>query len=196
MNESSPLLSSRFEDALVYTVRLHARQKRKLSRVPYFAHLMGVAALVLEAGGDEDLAIAALLHDAVEDQGGKNTLAEIRKRFGDHVADIVDSCSDSYSFPKAPWRKRKERYIQHLKTASPEARLVSLADKLHNARSILRDLKADGETTWRKFNGGKEGTLWYYRTLADTFKIMDDGYLVDEFERVVSQIEHHASKNA
>lgn len=194
MNPPVPLLSSRFEEALIYANRLHAHQIRKQSQVPYFAHLMSVAALVLEAGGDEDLAIAALLHDAVEDQGGRKTLSEIRQRFGDRVANIVDSCSDSYSFPKAPWRKRKQRYIRHIQTTTPEARLVSQADKLHNARSILRDLEMSNDNTWSKFNGGKDGTLWYYRTLVNIFQGLDDGFLIDELERVVTQIEELASR--
>lgn len=190
MKNTNPLLTSRFDEALIYARELHTRQLRKSSQIPYFAHLMGVTALVLEAGGDEDMAIAALLHDAVEDQGGTKTLAEIQQRFGDRVANIVDSCSNSYFFPKAPWKERKEDYIQHLKSTSAEARIVSLADKLHNARSILRDLRINGENnTWSKFNGGKDGTLWYYRTLVSTFKRFADSYLIDELERVVNRIE-------
>ncbi len=185
-------LSPRFEEALIYATRLHARQTRKRANTPYIAHLLSVTALVLEAGGGEDEAIAALLHDAVEDQGGQKTLKEIQRRFGEKVANIVESCTDAFAFPRPPWRERKEAYIAHLQEACPEARRVSLADKLHNARSILRDLRLDGEKTWHKFNGGKEGTLWYYRTLLDTFKIMEDNFMVDEFERVVIQIEHLA----
>jgi len=165
----SPKLSSRFKEALIYATQLHAQQTRKRANTPYIAHLLSVAALVLESGGDEDEAIAALLHDAVEDQGGVKTLKEIQQRFGDKVADIVESCTDAYAFPKPPWRVRKEAYIAHIEAASPEARRVSLADKLHNARSILRDLRFDGEGTWEKFNGVKEGTLWYYRTLLPYF---------------------------
>ena len=190
----SPKLSSRFEEALIFATRLHARQTRKRATTPYIAHLMSVTALVLESGGGEDEAIAALLHDAVEDQGGKKTLQEIQQRFGDEVAHIVESCTDAYLFPKPPWRRRKESYIAHLQEASPEARRVSLADKLHNARSILRDLRFDGEDTWEKFNGGKEGTLWYYRTLLDTFKNLEDNFMVDELDRVVNQIEHLAKR--
>ncbi|MBC8496846.1 MAG: HD domain-containing protein [Anaerolineales bacterium] len=186
----SPKLSSRFEEALIYATRLHARQTRKRASTPYVAHLLSVTALVLESGGGEDEAIAALLHDAVEDQGGKKTLKEIQQRFGDEVANIVESCTDAYLFPKPPWRQRKESYIAHLLKASPEARRVSLADKLHNARSILRDLRLEGEGTWDKFNGGKEGTLWYYRTLLDSFMSIDNNnFMVDELERVVIEIE-------
>jgi (p)ppGpp synthase/HD superfamily hydrolase len=188
MNDTQNL-SSRFEEALLFANRLHARQKRKSTNTPYIAHLLSVTALVLEAGGSEDEAIAALLHDAVEDQGGKKTLREIEKRFGAQVAKIVESCSDAYTFPKPPWKFRKETYIAHIPDATPEARRVSLADKLHNARSILRDLHLNGDETWTKFNGGKKGTLWYYRTLLDSFMALDENYLIAELERVVSQIE-------
>ncbi|MBM3143906.1 MAG: HD domain-containing protein [Chloroflexi bacterium] len=187
-------LSSRFEGALIYASRLHARQTRKKTDTPYIAHLLGVTALVLESGGSEDEAIAALLHDAVEDQGGRKTLQEIRQRFGNKAADIVAGCTDTFVFPKPPWRGRKEAYIAHLHGASPEIRRVSLADKLHNARSILRDLRMDGEIIWEKFNGGKEGTLWYYRSLLDTFKKLDDNFLVGELERVVLEIERLAKQ--
>ena len=149
-------LTPRFEEALIFAVQLHAHQTRKNSQTPYIAHLMSVAALVLEAGCDEDTAIAALLHDAVEDQGGYKTLEEIRHRFGERVADIVNSCSDAYTIPKPPWRTRKETYLAHLSDATPAAQLVSLADKLHNARSILRDLRTESQQVWEKFKGGKE----------------------------------------
>ncbi len=187
-----PKLSKRFDDALIYATRLHAWQTRKRADTPYIAHLLSVAALVLESGGSEDEAIAALLHDAVEDQGGKKTLRAIKRRFGENVANIVLSCTDAYTFPKPPWRKRKEAYIEHIHEASPEARRVSLADKLHNARSILRDLRMYGDETWEKFNGGKEGTLWYYRTLLDTFTKLDNNFMIDELGRVVVEIEQLA----
>ena len=151
------MLTNRFQDALIYATRLHANQTRKGSTTPYIAHLLGVTAIVLEAGGDEDQAIAALLHDAVEDQGGMQTMEVIRNRFGEHVALIVDGCTDAYQTPKPPWKERKEEYIQHLGDVPAEVRLVSLADKLHNARSILADLRSQGGQTWDKFNGGKDG---------------------------------------
>jgi (p)ppGpp synthase/HD superfamily hydrolase len=182
-------LTPRFEEALVFATQLHARQIRKGSQTPYVAHLLGVTALVLENGGDEDTAIAALLHDAVEDQGGLKTLNEIRKRFGARVAEIVEACSDTFTFPKPPWRKRKQAYLDHLPHTTSEARLVSLADKLHNARSILRDLSQDGELVWNKFNGGKQGTLWYYHSLVEIFQQLEDNFLVAELSRVVAQIE-------
>jgi len=189
-------LTPRFEEALNLATRLHANQTRKGTQTPYIAHLLSVSALVLEAGADEDTAIAALLHDAVEDQGGLETLAEIRNRFGERVARIVDECSDAYNIPKPPWRERKEAYIAHLAEVSPEARLVSLADKLHNARSILRDLRQIGNRVWEKFNGGKEGTLWYYRALVETLRPLEDNFLMDELERVTKQIEALSSDTA
>jgi GTP pyrophosphokinase len=188
----SSTLTQRFEDALTFATQLHSLQIRKGNQTPYIAHLLSVTGLVLEAGADEDTAIAALLHDAVEDQGGLETLAEIRQRFGDHVAKIVVSCSDTDTTPKPPWKSRKEAYLSHLPEASPEARLVSLADKLHNARSILRDLSQEGDQIWEKFNGGKQGTLWYYLNLVEIFQKLDEGFLVDELSRVVDKIEQMA----
>lgn len=185
----TPILTVRFEDALVFTAQLHAQQYRKGSQIPYVAHLLSVSALVIEAGGDEDLAIAALLHDAVEDQGGLETLVKIRQRFGKRVADIVDSCSDSYTMPKPAWKTRKENYLDKLQTSSQEVRLVSLADKLHNARNTLRDLRKENEMVWEKFNGGKTGTLWYYRSLIEIFEQFEAIFLLDELKRVVNQIE-------
>jgi (p)ppGpp synthase/HD superfamily hydrolase len=183
------ILTARFEDALVFTTHLHAQQYRKGSQIPYIAHLLSVSALVIEAGGDEDLAIAALLHDAVEDQGGLETLVKIRQRFGKRVADIVDSCSDSYTMPKPAWKTRKENYLDKLQTSSQEVRLVSLADKLHNARNTLRDLRKENEMVWDKFNGGKTGTLWYYRSLIEIFEQYEGNFLLNELKRVINQIE-------
>ncbi|MEJ2597964.1 MAG: HD domain-containing protein [Anaerolineales bacterium] len=186
-------LTARFEEGLGYAAHLHARQKRKGTAVPYVAHLLSVAALVLENGGDEDQAIAALLHDAVEDQGGIPTLKEIRKRFGERVAHIVDGCSDAYVIPKPPWRKRKEEYLAHLRVADADIRLVSLADKLHNARSILRDLRQDGPGSLSRFNGGRDGTLWYYHSLVSIFQETDDSLMVSELTEVVAEIDRIAS---
>ena len=181
--------SSRFEEALVLAVRLHADQTRKGKNVPYIAHLLGVVSLVLEHGGNEDEAIAALLHDAIEDQGHSIILEDIRQRFGETVATIVDGCTDATTFPKPPWRARKEAYIAHLEAASASEHLVSTADKLHNARSILFDYRADGEAVWDRFAGGKQGTLWYYRTLLETLRVSRPTPLVDELDRVVVEIE-------
>lgn len=181
--------SERFDEALIYAVQLHRTQYRKSSKVPYVTHLLAVASLVGESGGMEDEVIAALLHDAIEDQGGAATAAEIRRRFGERVATIVEGCTDTDQTPKPPWRERKEAYIRHMETADPSVRLVSMADKLHNARSILADLRHHGEETWKKFRGGKDGSLWYYRTLADLYQRKCPGRLADELSRTVDQIE-------
>lgn len=182
-------LSARFGEALEYAFNLHNHQVRKGTGIPYISHLMAVAAIVLENGGDEDQAIAALLHDAVEDQGGRPVLERIRIRFGERVAAIVDGCTDAYDFPKPPWHERKQRYLEHLQEAGSEVTLVSLADKLHNARSILFELRYLGQGIWERFKGGKQGTLWYYRSLVDVFHHVLPGLLTDEFARVVAEIE-------
>jgi (p)ppGpp synthase/HD superfamily hydrolase len=182
-------LTERFLDAFSFASMLHAKQKRKGTDIPYISHLMGVTALVLEDGGDEDEAIAALLHDAVEDQGGLKTLEDIRQRYGHRVAEIVDGCSDATTQPKPPWKQRKQEYIEHLQQASPDILRVSLADKLHNARSIYADLQRNGGITWRRFNGGRAGTQWYYRSLMKIFKQRSSSPMVAELERVVQAIE-------
>ena len=179
----------RFDEALLFARAAHSEQTRKATRVPYFAHLMGVASLVLEAGGDEDLAIAALLHDVVEDCGGRPMLKELERRFGKRVAEIVESCSDSFTTPKPPWRERKEYYLKHLKTAGADERLVSAADKLHNARSILRDYRNLGEEVWQRFQGKRDGTLWYYRSLVNEFQRKHRNSLADELSEVVRELE-------
>ncbi len=183
------MLTQRFEEALIWTVRLHGQQTRKGAGTPYLAHLLAVASLVLEHGATEDEAIAALLHDAIEDQGGAATREQIRQRFGPTVERIVVECSDAETIPKPPWRERKEAYIAHIANASPSARLVSLADKLHNARSILADYRLIGDALWARFTGGREGTLWYYRSLADVFRTVHPHPLADELARVVAEIE-------
>ncbi len=182
-------LTHRFQDALDYAFQLHNSQRRKGTDIPYVAHLLGVTAIVLEAGGDEDQAIAALLHDAVEDQGGVKTLEAIRSRFGERVAQIVDGCTDAYQIPKPPWKERKERYLQRLHSEPEEVRLVSLADKLHNARSIVLDLRQNGGKTFNRFKGGKAGTLWYYRSLVQFFIQTGPQALAIELEKVVGEME-------
>jgi (p)ppGpp synthase/HD superfamily hydrolase len=182
-------LTRRFDEAFLFAADLHRKQLRKGAGIPYLAHLLGVTALVLEDGGDEDQAIAALLHDAAEDQGGRKILEEINTRFGSRVASIVDGCTDTYDDPKPAWRQRKEDYIEHLRSAPTDVRRVSLADKLQNARSILVDLKRCGDEVWGRFNGGKEGTMWYYRTLVKVFQELDSSILVDEFLKVEDDIE-------
>ncbi len=158
-----------FEYALVYAAQLHRRQARNRTKVPYITHLLAVAAIVGENGGTEEEVIAALLHDAVEDQGGTPRLSEIRERFGDTVAEIVAGCTDTDEIPKPPWRERKESYIAHLATAPPSVILVSAADKLHNARSIVADLRTAGPIVWERFTGREEGTRWYYGALVTAF---------------------------
>jgi GTP pyrophosphokinase len=183
------MLSERFIDALTFATQLHAGQTRKGSEVPYIAHLLGVASTVLEHGANEDEAIAALLHDAIEDQGGAATREEIRRRFGDTVTEIVDGCTDSDTTPKPPWRQRKEAYIAHIPTASASVLLVSAADKLYNARSVLNDYRLIGDAVWERFQGGKNGSLWYYRAVVDAFRSTGSSPLFDELERVVSELE-------
>ena len=185
-------LTAAFGDALAYAFALHREQRRKGSDIPYVAHLLAVAALVLEAGGTQEEAIAALLHDAPEDQGGEATLDEIRRRFGEGVASIVAACCDTMESPKPPWRARKEAYLAHLCHVSPSVRLVSTADKVHNARAILDDYRRLGEGLWSRFNGGREGTLWYYRALVDTLVATGGGRLVDELTRTVAEMERLA----
>jgi GTP pyrophosphokinase len=182
-------LGPRFERALVFATRKHGGQERKGTPVPYVSHLLGVAGLVLEAGGDEDLAIAALLHDVAEDCGGVPMLNQVRRRFGKRVAHIVEGCSDAFTTPKPPWRERKEPYIRHLRTADADTRLVSAADKLHNARTIVADYRELGEQIWERFQGKRDGTLWYYRALLDEFKRKKPNRIVNEFERVVLELE-------
>lgn len=185
-------LTKRFDDAFLYASHLHSGQKRKASLVPYISHLLAVTALVLQYGGDEDQAIAAMLHDAVEDQGGVEILAEIRSRFGERVARIVDGCTDSYTTPKRPWLERKKFYIERLKDEPSDVRLVSLADKVDNLRSIAADLEENGEETWTKFRGGKDGSIWYYRSLVDIFSEGEPGGLARVFSRLVDEIEKKA----
>jgi (p)ppGpp synthase/HD superfamily hydrolase len=189
------VLSDRFDQALLFAAELHREQKRKGTDTPYVAHLLAVASLVLENGGDEDEAIAALLHDAIEDQGGDPTRQEIRRRFGDTVTAIVDGCTDSDTTPKPPWRARKEAYLAHLThSSSPSVRLVSSADKLHNVRSLVVDYRLFGEAIWSRFAGGKEGTLWYYRALLDAFRAAGGTPLLAELERVVQELDQVVQK--
>jgi GTP pyrophosphokinase len=188
------VLSARFEEALVFATRLHREQTRKGTTIPYISHLLAVTSIVLEHGGNEDEAIAALLHDAIEDQGGASTREEIRRRFGETVVAIVDGCTDAEVIPKPPWRERKEAYVAHIAHASASVRLVSLADKLHNARTILADYRVLGDALWDRFNGGKKGTLWYYRALVDAFRATGTTPLIEELDLVVSEIEQLASE--
>ena len=164
------ITTARFAAAMTYAHEVHQGQRRKGTGIPYIAHLLGVTAIAMEYGANEDEAIGALLHDAAEDGGGEETLAYIRAQFGDAVADIVLGCSDSLvedPEDKLPWLERKENYLAHLENASASVCLVSAADKLHNVRSIIRDYREHGEDIWDRFQGKRDGTLWYYETVAD-----------------------------
>ena len=182
-------LGPRFLRAFQFAAEKHAAQTRKASTIPYIAHLMGVASLVLEGGGDEDLAIAALLHDVVEDCGGAPMLKDVRRRFGKRVADVVDGCTDSDTDPKPPWRERKENYLRHLQRADAGTRMVSAADKLNNVRSILADYREIGESVWARFHGGREGTLWYYRALRDEFQRRKGNRIARDYELAFHELE-------
>jgi (p)ppGpp synthase/HD superfamily hydrolase len=192
----APFLTNRFTLAFDYATVVHAGQVRKGTNIPYVSHLLAVASLVLENGGDEDAAIAALLHDAAEDQGGEPRLADIRVRFGERVADIVRQCSDSLAEDanaKAPWRERKRGYLEHLRKYADEGGLlVSCADKLHNARAMLRDYRAVGDRLWKRFTatGGKSAAevLGYYHALAEVFRSRLRGSLADELRLTVDRL--------
>lgn len=190
------VLTDRFDRALLYATHVHGGQLRKGTSIPYVAHLLAVAATVLEYGGDEDLAIAALLHDSVEDQGGRARLSDIRNRFGARVARVVEACSDSLidtgaGERKPPWEERKKAYIAHLGAADRDVLQVSLADKVHNARAILRDRRNPevGEKIWSRFSQSKERTLWYYRALAKAFGAALPGQLAEELREIVDLLE-------
>ena len=190
----SPFLTARFDDALAYTSALHRSQQRKGSAIPYISHLLAVAAIALENGADEDQAIAALLHDAVEDQGGLAQLEIIRERFGNDVAAMVADCTDAHEEPKPTWRPRKEAYIASLAQKPARSLAVSLADKTHNASAINADLRAVGQSVWDRFTGGKDGSLWYYRALADAFRKHAPGIAAERFAREVAEMEELAQR--
>jgi hypothetical protein len=178
----------RFDRAVAVARELHVGQRRKGSEIPYVAHLLAVASLVLEDSGSEEEAIAAMLHDAVEDQGGPPTLRRIEQQFGRNVARIVKACSDTDATPKPPWRERKEAYIAHLADADRATLRVSLADKLHNARAILFDLHVVGDELWTRFAAGRDEVIWYYGALADAFAARDAGPMAAELRRTVNAI--------
>jgi len=190
------ILTDRFDRALIYAVHVHGGQTRKGTSAPYVAHLLAVAATVLEYGGDEDLAIAGLLHDSAEDQGGAARLEDVRNRFGERVAHIVRACSDSLANTaageqKANWQDRKEKYLAQLAHADEDILRVSLADKVHNARSILRDLRTagTGEKVWLRFSESKDKVLWYYGSLARVFRTRLPGQLSDELAEIIEALQ-------
>lgn len=189
-----PHLGPRLQRAFRYAAEQHAGQTRKQTAVPYLSHLMAVASLVLEAGGDEDMAIAALLHDVVEDCGGMPRLREVRKQFGTRVAHIVEGCTDSFGEPKPEWVQRKKDYLQEVKHADAETRLVSASDKLHNVRTILADYRRHGESIWKRFTGKREGTLWYYHALSDEYQRRNPNRITRELEIAVSELEQAVNK--
>ena len=182
------MLSTRYTEAVEYARSHHAGDVRKGTTIPYLAHLLAVSSLVLEHGGGETEAIAGLLHDVVEDGGGKAALADIEVRFGPEVAAIVLGCSDTTEAVKEDWKVRKDRYLAHLEVAQPDVLLVSAADKLHNARSILSDLREHGDEVWARFNRGAPEQLWYYGSLRDVFLRRLPGRLSDELDRTVRAI--------
>lgn len=161
------IYTDRILDAVILMQELHGRQARKCGGAPYITHLFAVAALVGEFGGSEDQFIAALLHDAVEDQGGKTVLDAIRGQFRDSVAELVWACSDAWEDPKPPWRARKEAHIARVPLAPIDARLILAADKLHNMQSMIRSYTPEDDSGyWLQFKGGREGTLWYYDAMG------------------------------
>jgi len=182
-------LSTKFDEAFLYAHEAHRNQRRKKTERPYISHLMGVASLVLQYGGDEEQAIAALLHDVVEDCGGAPRLAEIREKFGERVARIVDGCTDTDRTPKPPWRERKQAYLERVRSEPADVLLVSAADKLYNVREILMDLREQGTEVWERFSGKRDGSLWYYRALLEAFRGRAAASLVGELDRTVTELE-------
>ena len=182
-------LTTRFDEALVYAHAVHHGQVRKVTGTPYIGHLIGVSSIVIDAGGCEDEVIAALLHDAAEDFGGRGRLEEIRARFGDAVAKIVEDCTDAWTTPKPPWAERKKQYVEHARTLDRSSLRVSAADKVHNGYAILRGLRTQGERIWECFNAGPDDILAYYQSLVRAYREAGGGPLVDELERIVRGIE-------
>jgi len=177
--------SPRLVDGFKLAEEIHCGQQRKKTGAPTLSHLMSVAALVMENGGNEDQAIAALLHDGPEDCGGQPVLDRIRDRFGDRVAAIVEDCTDTLETEKPPWESRKRQYLAHLRDVSDESLLVSISDKVHNARSILEGYRQEGEALWSRFTGTREQTLWYYDSLLEIFQQR----LTPQFEGLVLELQ-------
>ncbi len=184
---SPPTPWSRLSAAIAYALDAHAGQRRKGTDIPYVSHLLAVASLVLEAGGDEELAMAGMLHDAIEDVGAAQE-AMIEARFGSRVARIVRACTDADTLPKPPWLERKQQYLAHLEAADADVLLVSCADKLHNARAIVTDLRSHGAAMFSRFNAGQAGTLWYYGALAAVFEARLPGVLSRELRLSVNEM--------
>lgn len=186
-----PQYTERLIDALGVAARLHADQRRKGSDIPYLSHLLGTCSIALDYGADEDEAIAALLHDVIEDVEPVEEARAAVASFGERVLHIVEGCTDSDTHPKPPWRERKERYVAHVANADASVLLVTAADKLHNTRSVLADLRRHGAATWERFTGGRDGSLWYYRAMVVAFRAnpAHPRDLVDELDRAVTEME-------
>lgn len=185
----NPVVGERLEAAFAYAIELHARQARKGTTIPYVTHLLAVCSLALEDGAEEEEAIAALLHDGPEDQGGQPVLDEIGRRFGDRVAAIVEGLSDTLEDPKPDWRPRKERYLERLTLETAAVLRVSLADKLHNARSMLIDLTDGGDELWTRFHAGRDHQAWYFRELLAVFEQgLPQSRNLPEFRRIVGEL--------
>ena len=196
-----PRLGDRFAEALAYAARLHARQTRKAKDTPYIAHLLGVASLAIDGGADEDEAIAAVLHDAVEDQGGERTRAEIERRFGERVAFLVVSLSDSLTdtsdgSKKEPWQVRKDRYIAHLEGADRSVRLLAACDKLHNLRELVEDHRRLGDDVWTHFSAGPEKQLWFYRKVVGVLTRDGRGPVFDRLRAALADFERLVEESA
>lgn len=182
-------LTSRFNEALVYACNLHREQIRKADGTPYVAHLLAVAALVLEDGGSETEAIAALLHDAIEDQGGAATRRVILEKFGSDVTAIVEGCTESMTLPKPPWRERKTHYLANLQQATPSILRVSLADKLHNGRSLLKQIHAQGPAVWQHFHQPASDVRWFYEELLQVYTQRSESSMIHSFQVVVHELQ-------
>jgi (p)ppGpp synthase/HD superfamily hydrolase len=210
-NRPPTTLGARFSEALTFAATIHADQRRKGTQIPYIAHVLGVASLALEYGADEDEAIGALLHDAIEDAPGAPgtdkaaaVRASIRLKFGERVLEIVEGCTDTDADPKPPWRVRKAQYVARIGHEGPSVLLVSMADKLHNVRALQRDYRAVGDALWARFNpeAGREGTLGYYRRLVTAYseriqQLADSRlpFLVESLARDVSALEELVGMN-
>ncbi|XHX78432.1 MAG: HD domain-containing protein [Stenomitos frigidus ULC029] len=196
----SPIfLTPQFEAALIYVCRLHATQLRADGKTPYIAHLMSVAALVMESGGDEDEAIAALLHDAIEDQGGDRTRQELQHLFGDRITQIVVGCTELPPQQALSWHERKRQYLERLRHAPLSVQRVVMADKLHNVRSLLASLHQDGFSVWERFYGGKAETLWFYQALWDIFQTWghawQECYWLQAYGQVLEELEQDSTSS-
>jgi GTP pyrophosphokinase len=204
-NESTPLhFTARLAGAVEYARHLHI-ERRKGTGIPYMAHLFGVASLVMGEAGltgfpvTEDMVIAALLHDAVEDHGGAARLEDIRQNFGEDVARMVDGLSDSLAEDpagKEPWEQRKQRYIARVRQEADDVRLISAADKLYNARTMLEDYRLIGAEVWRRFRRGRDLQMWYFENILDAFKSAGKTRIVDELERVVAELKQISARDA